>query len=63
MLAQACPDEPADRWDLVRTLWGEAFQSIDQRLKTLGSLQPERFNLQEANARVHERAERRGWWS
>src|SRR6202021_2645169 len=40
MLAQACPDEPTDRWDLMRTLWGEAFQSIGQRLKTLGPLQP-----------------------
>ena len=61
MLAEACPDEPADRWDLLRTLWGEAFQSIDQRLKDLGPLQPESFNLQEANARVQERADRRRW--
>ena len=59
MLAQACPDEPVDRWDLLRTLWGEAFQSIDQRLKDLDPLQPECFNLQEANARVQERVERR----
>ncbi len=63
MLAQACPDEPTDRWELLRTVWGEAFQSIDQRLKDLGPLQPERFNLHEANARVHELTERRRWWS
>ena len=63
MLAQACPDEPTDRWDLLRTVWGEAFQSIDERLKNLGPLQPDRFNLQEANARVHELADRRRWLS
>ena len=33
MRAEACPDEPADRWDLLRTVWDEAFQSINQRLK------------------------------
>ncbi len=26
MLAHACPDEPTDRWELLRTVWGEAFQ-------------------------------------
>ena len=30
MLVEACPDEPMDRWDLLRTVWDEAFQSIDQ---------------------------------
>jgi len=48
MLVEACPDEPMDRWDLLRTVWDEAFQSIDQRLKEQGPLEPERFNLQEA---------------
>ena len=43
MLVEACPDEPMDRWDLLRTVWDEAFQSIDQRLKEQGPLEPERF--------------------
>ena len=63
MLVEACPDEPMDRWDLLRTVWDEAFQSIDQRLKEQGPLEPERFNLQEANARLSELAQGRRWRS
>ena len=47
MLGAACGACTPPLGPLMRTLWGEAFQSIDQRLKTLGPLQPERFNLQE----------------
>ena len=36
MLAQACPDEPTDRWDLLRTVWGEAFQGIDRKIEKPG---------------------------
>src|SRR5215467_12195458 len=54
MLAEACPDQPAGRWDLLRTALSEGFQSIDRRLEELGPLQPHRFNLQEANARLSE---------
>jgi hypothetical protein len=63
MLAQACPDEPASRLDLLRSALKEGFQSIDQRLKELGPLQPDRFNLQEANARLSQLAQGRRWWS
>jgi len=63
MLVEACPDAPMDRWDLLRTVWDEAFQSIDQRLKEQGPLEPERFNLQEANARLSELAQGRRWRS
>ena len=63
MLAQACPDEPTDRGDLLRSVLKEGFQSIDQRLQELGPLQPDRFNLQEANARLRQLAQGRRWWS
>ena len=52
-----------DRRDLLRTVWDEAFQSIDQRLKEQGPLEPERFNLQEANVRLSELAQGRRWRS
>lgn len=64
MLAQqACPDEPADRWDLLRNVWTEGLQSVDQRLKDLGPLQPDRFSLEEANARLSVWAQGQRWWS
>ena len=63
MLVEACPDEPMDRWDLWRTVWEEAFQSIDQRLKEPGPLEAERFHLQEANVRLSELAQGRRWRS
>jgi hypothetical protein len=63
MMAKACPDQPAASWDLLRTALEEGFQSIDRRLKDLGPLQPDRFSLPEANARLSEWAQRRGWWS
>ena len=59
MLAEACPDEPAQTWDLLRTVLAvdEGFQSIDQRLKELGPVQPDRFSLPEANERLSELAQ------
>jgi hypothetical protein len=59
MLAEACPDQPARTWDLLRTALDEGFQSIDRRLKELGPVQPDRFSLQEANERLHELTQRR----
>ena len=52
MLAKACPDQPARTWDLLRTALDEGFQSIDRRLKEFGPIQPERFSLEEASARL-----------
>ena len=52
MLAKACPDQPARTWDLLRTALDEGFQSIDRRLKEFGPVQPDRFSLKEANARL-----------
>jgi hypothetical protein len=63
MLAEACPGQPADTWDRLRTALGEGFQSIDRRLHELGPLQPERFSLQEANARLSELVRGRRLWS
>jgi len=63
MLAEACPEQPANRWDLLRTAWDEGFQNIDQRLHELGPLQPDRCNLQEANARLNQLGQGRRWWS
>ena len=63
MLAEACPDQPAGRWDLLRIALSEGFQSIDRRLEELGPLQPHRFNLQEANARLSELGQVRRRWS
>ena len=54
MFAEACPDEPQKTWDLLRTSLDEGFRSIDRRLEESGPLHPERFNLQEANARLSE---------
>src|SRR6266478_4783089 len=56
MLAEACPGQSARTWDLLRTVLDEGFQSIDRRLQELGPLQPDRFSLKEANARLSELA-------
>ena len=64
MLAEACPDASPKTWDLLRTVLDEGFRSIDQRLKDSGTLHPERFDLQEANARLCELTMPfRGVWS
>lgn len=54
VFAEACPDEPQKTWDLLRTSLAEGFRSIDRRLEESGPLHPERFNPQEANARLSE---------
>jgi hypothetical protein len=61
MLAKACPDQPATSWELLRTALDQGFQNIDRRLKEVGPLEPDRFNLQEANARLSELSRR--FWS
>ena len=58
MPANACPEESPRTWDLVCTALDEGFQSIDERLKNLGPLQPDRFSLNEANARLTKLTER-----
>lgn len=63
MLAEACPDERAGTWDLLRSVLSEGFESIDRRLKELGPVEPERFSLQEANARLNALAQSRRFQS
>jgi hypothetical protein len=58
LLAEACPDQSARTWELLHNVLGEGFQSIDRRLHELGPLQPDRFNLKEANPRLSELAQR-----
>jgi hypothetical protein len=58
LLAEACPGQSAQTWELLHTVLGEGFQSIDRRLHELGPLQPDRFSLNEANARLSELAQR-----
>ena len=59
MMASACPDQPAGTWDLLRTVLNQGFESIDRRLKELGPVEPDRFSLQEANARLNALAQSR----
>ena len=59
VLAEACPEEPPRTWELLRTALEEGFRSIDDRLQNLGPLQPDRFNLNEANTRLTELTQ--GW--
>ncbi len=59
ILAEAHPDQPSGTWDLLRTALEDGFRSIDQRLKTLGPLQPDRFRRQEANERLNALTQRR----
>src|SRR5664280_63764 len=62
LLAKACPDQPSQTWDLLRTAMDEGLRSIDQRLEESGPLQPDRFSLQEADERLRKLAQwRRGF--
>ncbi len=54
LFAAACPDQRAATWDLLRSTLGEAFRSLDRRLKECGTLRPDRFILSEANERLVE---------
>jgi hypothetical protein len=63
MMAAACPDQPAATWDLLRTALREGFESIDRRLKELGPVEPDRFSVQEANARLNALAQSRRFHS
>jgi hypothetical protein len=52
MLAEACPDQATQTWELLRSAIDDGIRSIDRRLKESGPLEPERFSLQEANERL-----------
>jgi hypothetical protein len=59
LMAAACPDQAAGTWDLLRGVLSEGFESIDRRLNELGPVEPERFSLQEVNARLNMLPQRR----
>jgi hypothetical protein len=59
IMAAACPDQPAGTWSLLRKVLSEGFESIDRRLKELGPVEPDRFSLQETNARLNALAQSR----
>jgi hypothetical protein len=52
LLAAAHPDRPETPWDLLRSVLADGCQSLDRRLQQFGPREPERFRLQEANARL-----------
>lgn len=58
MFAEACPEQPPTTWDLLRSTLDEGFRSIDRRLKECGPLQPDRFNLKDADERLGELQQR-----
>ncbi len=63
IMAEACLDQPSGTWDLLRTVLSEGFESIDRRLKELGPVEPDRFSVQEANARLNALAQSRRFQS
>ena len=52
LLAAAHPDQPVTSFDLLRSVLADGGQSLDRRLEEFGPLEPERFRLREANARL-----------
>ena len=52
MLTASDPEAPPETWRSYRQILKEGFASIDRRLQEYGPLEPERFNLEEANQRL-----------
>ncbi len=52
VLAAAHPDGPANTWELLWSVLADGAESLDRRLEQSGRLEPERFNLREANERL-----------
>ena len=59
MLAEACPDQATQTWELLRSAIDDGLRSIDRRLNESGPLEPKRFSLQEANERLRIFTQRR----
>ena len=59
MLVEAHPEQESGTWELLRSALDDGFRSIDQRLKELGPLQPDRFSLHEANESLSVLTQRR----
>jgi hypothetical protein len=52
VMTAAHPDRPASTWELLRSVLADGAESLDRRLEQSGRLEPERFNLKEANERL-----------
>jgi hypothetical protein len=52
MLTSENPDRPSGSWDILREAMDDGLRSIDQRLENYGPLEPNRFDLKEANQRL-----------
>ena len=61
MLAASDPEVPPETWRSYRQILQEGFASIDHRLQEYGPLEPERFNLEEANRRLAQREDLMRW--
>ena len=61
MLAVSDPEAPPETWRSYREILNEGFASIDRRLQEFGPLEPERFNLEEANLRLAQCEDRMRW--
>jgi len=61
MLAASDPEAPPETWRSYRQILQEGFKSIDRRLQDYGPLEPEYFNLEEANQRLAKREDLMRW--
>ena len=61
MLAASNPEAPPETWRSYRAMLKEGFVSMDRRLQEYGPLEPERFNLEEANQRLAQCEDRMRW--
>ena len=59
LMAEACPAQPADTWEMLQNALACGCRSLDRRLEQCGPLQPERFSLREANQRLEKLLEHR----
>jgi hypothetical protein len=61
MLVASDPAAPPETQRSYREILKEGFESIDRRLQEYGPLEPERFNLEEANQRLAQREDLMRW--
>ena len=61
ILVASDPAAPPETRRSYREILKEGFESIDRRLQEYGPLEPERFNLEEANQRLAQREDLMRW--
>jgi len=62
VLAASDPEVPPETWRSYREMLKAGFASIDRRLQEYGPLEPERFDLEEANRRLAQREDLTRRW-